>query len=109
MTKDHQLAVIQRRTRRRFSFAGIALCLYFSFALVWTDFGRAMSVPLGETPINAALLMFISLIVIFISMEFLFLRISNRDIREEESAAADEKTMAETKQTKSGVDGERQS
>ncbi|MFK8021146.1 MAG: DUF485 domain-containing protein [Pseudomonadales bacterium] len=89
MTKDHQLAVIQRRTRRRFSFAAVALCLYFSFALVWTDFGSAMSKPLGDTPINAALLMFISLIVIFISMEFLFLRISNRETSEEESAASD--------------------
>ena len=83
MNTESQLERIHKRTRRRFTFTAVALFFYFSFAFVWTDAGAALSNPIGDGAMNWALLMFISLIIIFVSMEFVFLRISAKEIEDE--------------------------
>lgn len=83
MNHDDTLKAIAVRTRRRFLFSLIALSLYFSFSLAWTDAGAFLSQPLGDGLMNGALLLFILLIVSFIALEFIFLRIAKRELLKE--------------------------
>ncbi len=88
MTNEQMQKAIAVRTRRRFLFSIIALAFYFSFALAWTDAGAFLSEPIGNGLLNGALAWFIFLIVLFISLEFLFLRIAKREqIREDAQTA----------------------
>ncbi len=77
-----QLRAIQDRTRRRFRFSLAALTLYFSFTLAWTDIGQFLTEPLFGF-VNGALLLFVSLILIFVALEFWFLSLSAKDQRRE--------------------------
>jgi len=76
---EHQLETVRRKTRLRLLFSGAHLILYFSFALNWTEWGQALRAPLGDSPITGSVLMFCSLIVFFVGMEFLFFFISQRN------------------------------
>ena len=87
MNEEQKLAAIAKRTKRRFTFSIIALLLYFSFALAWTDLGAFLSLPVAGGLLNGALVLFISLIIIFISLEFLFMRLSNREANDEQDSS----------------------
>lgn len=76
---DKKLAHVQKKSRRRVIFTLLVLALYFSFSLNWFGFGDGLRATMGETPITGSLLMFITLIVGFIALEFLFLAISDKD------------------------------
>lgn len=89
MTNDQKLKAITNRTRRRFLFSTIALLFYFSFALAWTDAGAFLSQPIGYGLMNGALLLFICLIILFISLEFLFLRVAKREQLKKDAQAAE--------------------
>lgn len=89
MTKEQKQKAIRVRTRRRFFFSAVALAFYFSFALAWTDAGAFLSEPLGNGLMNGALLLFIFLIVLFVSLEFVFLRIAAREQVKEDAQAAE--------------------
>ncbi|MFK7730354.1 MAG: DUF485 domain-containing protein [Pseudomonadales bacterium] len=89
MTNDQKLKAIAVRTRRRFLFSIIALAFYFSFALAWTDAGAFLSEPIGYGLMNGALLQFIFLIVLFISLELVFLRIAKREQAKEDALATE--------------------
>jgi uncharacterized membrane-anchored protein len=75
---DSNEVQLRQRTRRRFLFTGLHLCLYFSFSLNWTAWGDAFANRLGATYVTGALLMFIALILIFIALESVFLWLSRR-------------------------------
>lgn len=89
MTNDQKLKAIATRTRRRFLFSIIALAFYFSFALAWTDAGAFLSEPVGYGLMNGALLLFIFLIILFISLEFLFLSVAKKEQLKEDAQAAE--------------------
>jgi DMSO/TMAO reductase YedYZ heme-binding membrane subunit len=74
-------AELKQRTRRRFFFTGLHLCLYFSFSLNWTVWGNFLAERLGASHITGSLLMFISLILIFIALESVFLWLSRQGER----------------------------
>jgi len=71
-----KLQIIRRKNRLRVIFSLLTFGLYFSFVLNWTDFGAPMLEGIGGTLINGALLMFVSLIVIFILLEVIYLRLA---------------------------------
>ena len=79
MNRDDQLAAISRRTRRRLLFSLASLLLYFSYALNYTAGGARLGQRLGESYVTGSLLMFASLIVSFILLEFLFLALYRRE------------------------------
>lgn len=69
---------VKRKIKQRFLFSLISLTLYFSFALNWTEFGSALRARIGESHITGSLVIFISLIVLFILLELLFIRLANK-------------------------------
>ncbi len=66
--------LIKRRITRRLFFTGFTLLLYFSYALNYTEMGSFLSQRLGSSFISGSLLMYGSLIVGFIALEWVFLR-----------------------------------
>jgi hypothetical protein len=75
---DPRLASVQRKTRRRLVFTAIHLALYFTFTLNWTQWGAALSRPIGGGLLSGAIVMFIVLVLVFIGLEFLFLSLDKR-------------------------------
>lgn len=78
MNTEEKFAAIKRKTRQRFLFAGIVMALYFCFILNYTEGGAAVIALLGTAAIPGALVMFISLIVIFIGLELVFLFLNRK-------------------------------
>lgn len=79
MEPSEKLAAIRRKTRQRLLFSLVSMLLYFSFVLNWTGAGDALGAPLGDSAVSGSLLMFASLIVIFIGLEILFLLLNRND------------------------------
>ncbi len=78
MDNDKKIAIIKRKTRRRYVFTLMTLALYFSFALNWTEAGSSLGVLLGDTHISGSVVMFAGIIIIMVCFELLFLAL-NRD------------------------------
>lgn len=69
--KEH---FVRQKTLQRFGFSLVTLTLYFSFALNWTDMGSGLRERLGDTHVTGSLAMFSLLIILFILLEFFFIR-----------------------------------
>lgn len=72
--ETQKLTAIHKKVRQRFRYSAITLLLYASFVICYTDAGRALSRPLGNSQINGALLLFTGLILLFLALEYLFLK-----------------------------------
>lgn len=75
---DPRLEKVQRKTRRRLVFTAIHLTLYFTFTLNWTNWGGFLATSVGGGLLSGAIVMFIVLVLAFISLEFLFLSLDKR-------------------------------
>lgn len=79
MNEPDQLQRVKARTRRRLGFSLVVLVLYFSFVLNWTRWGEPLTQPLGDSQITGSLVMFVALIVVFITLEALFIALYRRE------------------------------
>lgn len=68
---------IKRKIKQRLLFSLVALVLYFSFVLNWTNFGAGLRETIGDSHITGSLVMFVMLIVVFILSELLFIYLAN--------------------------------
>ena len=73
---DSSVAAVHKKTRLRLFFTAVHLVLYFSFTLNWTGWGSGLASRLGSSEITGSLLMFVLLVLIFISLETLFMVLS---------------------------------
>ncbi len=73
---DSSIDAVHRKTRLRLSFSGIHLVLYFSFSLNWTQWGQGLRSAIGATEITGSLLMFVLLVLAFITLETIFMMLS---------------------------------
>ncbi len=77
---NERLAAVRLKTRRRLLFTGVTLTLYFSYVVLnYTSLGSFLHEPLGDSLVTGSLLLFASLIVIFIALELLFLYLNKQD------------------------------
>ncbi|MEH6516829.1 MAG: hypothetical protein V7742_09115 [Halioglobus sp.] len=75
----NKIEAIRLKTRRRLLFTGITLVLYFSYVVLnYTSLGSFIRQPIGDSLITGSLVLFPSLIVIFIALEVLFLFLNSR-------------------------------
>jgi uncharacterized membrane protein (DUF485 family) len=75
----NKIEAIRLKTRRRLLFTGITLVLYFSYVVLnYTSLGSFMHKPIGDSLITGSLVLFPSLILIFIVLEVLFLFLNRR-------------------------------
>lgn len=72
MDREQKIRAIQRKTRQRLLFAGITLVMYFSYTFNYTAVGSFLGEKIGSSQLTGSLLMFISLIIIFIILELIF-------------------------------------
>lgn len=79
MNKSEKFAVIKSKTRQRLYFTLVTMILYFSFVLNYSSGGQELVDSLAVGGIPGALVMFAGLIVVFISMELLFLFLNRND------------------------------
>lgn len=79
VSREQKLEQVRRKTRQRLGYTAVTLLLYFSFALNWTDAGSFLAATLGGSAVTGSLLMFASLVVIFIGLEVLFLYLNRED------------------------------
>lgn len=79
MNDSDRLRAVRARTRRRMVFSLLVLTLYFSFVLNWTEAGAFLARPLGGTQITGSLVMFVTLILLFIGLELVFLWFYRRE------------------------------
>ncbi len=82
MDKEAKIVLIQRKTRQRLGFSLVTLVLYFSYILSYTQSGSFLAEKIGDSHITGSLLLFASLIVIFIGLELLFLALNRDDAQE---------------------------
>lgn len=75
MTK---MQFVQRKIKQRLLFSLISLSLYFSFVLNWTDIGSGLRARIGESHFTGSLVIFTSLIVLFILLEWLFIHLARK-------------------------------
>ena len=73
MTTEEKLEAVKRKTRQRLVFTAITMALYFSYVLSYTNMGSFLSDTLGESHVSGSLALYGALIVVFISIELLFL------------------------------------
>lgn len=76
MDNDSRLQAIRRKTRQRLLFSGATLLMYFSYVLNYTGAGSFLREKIGGSSLTGSLLMFMSLIVIFIALELIFLALN---------------------------------
>lgn len=69
---------VRRKTAKRFIFAALTLVAYFSFAFNWTVVGGSLRDRLGDSHVTGSLVMFTTLIVIFILLEICFIYLGYR-------------------------------
>ena len=75
----NKIEAIRLKTRRRLLFTGITLTLYFSYVVLnYTSLGSFLHQPIGDSMITGSLVLFASLILIFIVLEVLFLFLNSR-------------------------------
>ena len=75
----NKIEAIRLKTRRRLLFTGITLVLYFSYVVLnYTSLGSSLHQPIGDSLITGSLVLFPSLILIFIALEVLFLFLNRR-------------------------------
>ena len=75
----NKIEAIRLKTRRRLLFTGITLVLYFSYVVLnYTSLGSVLHQPIGDSLITGSLVLFPSLILIFIALEVLFLFLNRR-------------------------------
>ncbi|MFT6287831.1 MAG: uncharacterized membrane protein (DUF485 family) [Halieaceae bacterium] len=75
----NKIEAIRLKTRRRLLFTGITLVLYFSYVVLnYTSLGNFLHQPIGDSLITGSLVLFASLILIFIALEVLFLFLNSR-------------------------------
>lgn len=79
MSKEAKLHAIKRKTRQRLLFSVITLTMYFAYVLNYTNAGSFLGETLGGSHVTGSLVMFASLIVIFILLEILFLVLNPDD------------------------------
>lgn len=77
MDRDAKLRAIERKTRQRLLLSGFTLVIYFSCVLNYTAAGSSLGRTIGSSPVTGSLLVFVSLIVIFIALEVLFLTLNH--------------------------------
>lgn len=88
MSNEEKLAQVRRKTRQRLGYTMVILVLYFSFALNWVGLDDVLGATVGDTAVTGSLIMFASLIVIFIGLEVLFLYTTRKD---DENARGDKR------------------
>lgn len=72
-------AIIRRTTRRRFLFSVVTLILYSSFVLCYTDAENFLQRIIGDSGISWGLVLFIFLIPTFLTLEYIFLRLYQKE------------------------------
>lgn len=77
-TESSQRQFVKRKVRQRFAFSLVSLILYFSFALNWTAMGSGLRERIGDSHITGSLVVFVSLIVLFILLELIFIRLARK-------------------------------
>ena len=75
-TEATKMQFVKRKTKQRLLFSLISLSLYFAFVLNWTEVGSGLGAGIGGSHITGSLVMFASLIVLFILLELLFIRLA---------------------------------
>jgi uncharacterized membrane protein (DUF485 family) len=82
MDHNQKLQAVRRKTRQRLGFTLLTLVMYFTYVLNYTEGGAFLGEKLGDTYITGSLVMFASLIVLFLGLEIVFM-VLNRDGRGE--------------------------
>jgi hypothetical protein len=68
---------ISKKIRQRFTFSLVCIALYGLFAFGYTDAGGFLREPISATlPISWAVVVFMFLIIAFVSLEFIFLQLN---------------------------------
>ena len=71
--EDQILATIRKKTHQRFLFAAVTLLLYGSFVLCYTESAWFLTETIGDSPVSGGLVLYLALIAIFLTMEYVFL------------------------------------
>ena len=79
MTEQELLRTVRRRSVRRLGFSIAVLLLYFAYLLNYLPAGAFLGERLGDSRVTGSLAMFAGTIVIFLALEWLFLRLSGGD------------------------------
>ena len=74
--QDQILDSIRSKVRQRFLFTAMTVFLYGSFVLCYVDEGRVLNHVTGDSAISGGLVLFFSLIVVFLFLEYIFLTLS---------------------------------
>ena len=85
-----QLRIIRHRLRLRFWFSGIVCLLYGGFALGYGPLQDLFSTAVTATsPIRFALVYFASLIILFLLLEFVYLKLADKSAAINRTAQTD--------------------
>jgi hypothetical protein len=79
LQSNNKLAAIRRKTRQRYIYTLVTICLYFAFTLNYTDSGSALIARLSWGQVPGAVVMFALLVIAFIALELLFLYRARRE------------------------------
>ncbi len=77
MNDSEKLVAIEKKVRQRLLFTGFTIVLYFSYVLNYTSAGSFLGQTIGDSHITGSLVLYVSLIVIFIILELIFLYINS--------------------------------
>lgn len=77
-TEQEKIKFVKRKVLQRLVFTLVSLSLYFSFVLNWTSLGSGLRERIGESYITGSIAMFALLIVLFISLEVLFIYLARK-------------------------------
>jgi hypothetical protein len=79
LEEEEILRAVQRKTRHRLGYAAVTLVLYFAYLFNYLPSGDFLRERLGSSWITGSLAMFAGLIVLFITLELLFLIVDSDD------------------------------
>lgn len=79
MDEEEILRAVQRKTRHRLAYAAVTLVLYFAYLFNYLPSGDFLRERLGSSWITGSLAMFAGLILLFLTLELLFLIVDSDD------------------------------